>query len=77
MAFDTNAGGVCLRTVGTADADWCCAGVDSVVGVDVTAGVGVDIGDSGFHFSKLPFFNICWTKIISLSAPENPRSMVT
>ena len=71
MAFDTDAGGVCLRTVGTADADWCCAGVDSVVGIDVTA------GDSGFHFSKLPFFDICWTKIISLSAPENPRKLDT
>ena len=76
MAFDTDAGGVRLMTVGTAGADWCCPGVDAVVGVDVTPGVSVDVGGSGFHFSNFPFFDICWTKIISLSAPENPMNLV-
>ena len=36
----------------------------------------VDITDTGVHRSNLPFFDICWTKIISLRAPENPRKLV-
>ena len=76
MAFDTDAGGVSLRTVGTS-ADWCCTGVDAVFGADATPGVGVDVGGGGVHFSNLPFFDICWTIIISPSAPENPRKLVT
>ena len=73
MAFDTDAGRVHLRTVGTG-ADWCCAGADVPVVVDPV--VGVDVDGSGVHFSNLPFFDICWTKIISLRAPENPRKLV-
>ena len=36
----------------------------------------VDNTDTGVHRSNLPFFDICWTKIISLRAPENPRKLV-
>ena len=73
MAFDTDAGGVHLRTVGTG-AEWCCAGAGAGVVVDPV--VGVDVDGSGVHFSNLPFFDICWTKVISLPAPENPGKLV-
>ena len=36
----------------------------------------VDNTDTGVHRSNLPFLDICWTKIISLLAPEHPRKLV-
>ena len=65
MAFNTDAGGVVSLRVLVVSANGCCAAV----------GVGV-AGSGGVHLSNLPFFDICWTKIISLLASENPRKLV-
>ena len=79
MAFDTDAGtGVSLRTGGTFTLWCCCAGGGGGVNAAAAAAATacVDFAGSGVYFSHLPFFDICWTKIISLSASENPGKVV-
>ena len=69
MAFDTDAGtGVSLRS-DAADANGRCAGVNAACASAYVTG-------SGVHISHIPFFDICWTKIISLPASENPGKLV-